>query len=140
MYMDDSETPEMKKAFFKTARGLVDENRKVRGVLDLNDENFDAFIKSHRGVVVSFWAPWCASCHILSPMLEDLSLKYRGISFVRVNFDESPLISSKYYITSLPTTLLFLDGQPIDRIVGVLPYETIERRIAWLNRKLYYSE
>ncbi|MCE4607339.1 MAG: thioredoxin domain-containing protein [Caldisphaeraceae archaeon] len=138
--MDDSETPEVKKALFKAIRDLVDENHKGRGILDLNDENFEAFIKSHRGVVVDFWAPWCAPCHILSPMLEDLSLKYRGISFVRVNSDESPLISSRYYIMSLPTTLLFLDGQPIDRIVGVLPYEAIEVRIAWLNRKLYYSE
>lgn len=70
-------------------------------------------------------------------MLEDLSTKYTDIKFIRVNADESPITASKYYVMSLPTTMLFLNGEPIDRIVGVVPYEVLEERIKWLREKLY---
>lgn len=70
-------------------------------------------------------------------MLEDLSLKYKELKFVKVNADESPITASKYYIMSLPTTMLFLNGEPVDRIVGVVPYEILEERIKWLQEKLY---
>ncbi len=138
--------PELKEILSRKAIEIIKEstkknnensNNETTEPIELNDNNFEEFISKNKAVVVDFWAPWCAPCHMLSPMLEDLSTKYTDIRFVKVNADESPITASKYYIMSLPTTLLFLNGEPVDRIVGVVPYEVLEERIKWLQAKLH---
>ncbi|MDP8002812.1 MAG: thioredoxin [Caldisphaera sp.] len=140
--MDNIDDQELKELLEKKAIEILKESKKTKNeeegpVVEINDSNFDELIRTHRAIVVDFWAPWCAPCHIISPMLEDLSTKYTDIKFIRVNADESPITASKYYVMSLPTTMLFLNGEPIDRIVGVVPYEVLEERIKWLREKLY---
>ncbi|AFZ70377.1 thioredoxin [Caldisphaera lagunensis DSM 15908] len=144
--ISDLDDPELKEILSRKAMEIIKESSKKdnnknidinEGPIELNDNNFDEFISKNKGVVVDFWAPWCAPCHMLSPMLEDLSTKYTDIKFVKVNADESPMTASKFYVMSLPTTMLFLNGEPVDRIVGVVPYEVLEERIRWLQAKLY---
>ncbi len=105
-------------------------------VIDLNDANFDQFLRSHRAVVVDFWAPWCAPCFLVSPIIDDLSISYRGVAFARVNADESPATAGKYYVLSLPTVMLFLDGEEVDRVVGAVPEDVLEERVRWLASRL----
>ena len=105
-------------------------------VVDLNDSNFDEFIRSHRAVVVDFWAPWCAPCFLVSPIIDELSLTHTKVAFARVNADESPVTSGKYYVMSLPTIMFFLDGEEVDRVVGAVPEDVLEERVAWLESRL----
>ena len=105
-------------------------------VVDLNDSSFEDFIRSHRAAVVDFWAPWCAPCFLVSPIIDELSLTHTKVAFARVNADESPVTSSKYYVMSLPTIMFFLDGEEVDRIVGAVPEDVLEERVAWLESRL----
>ncbi|MGC9111821.1 thioredoxin [Acidilobus sp.] len=105
-------------------------------VAELNDSSFDEFIASHKAVVVDFWAPWCAPCFLVSPIIDDLALQHKRIAFARVNADASPETASKYYVMSLPTIMFFLDGQEVDRVVGAVPEEVLEERVQWLESKL----
>jgi thioredoxin 1 len=141
--MPDIDDPELKEILSRKAMEIIKESTKKNEEIvntepvELNDSNFDEFISKNKAVVIDFWAPWCAPCHILSPMLEDLSGKYTEIRFAKVNADESPITASKYYIMSLPTTMLFFNGEPVDRIIGVVPYEVLEERMQWLQAKLH---
>lgn len=101
-------------------------------VVDLNDSNFDEFIRTHRAVVVDFWAPWCAPCFLVSPIIDDLSMVYTDVAFARVNADESPITASRYYVLSLPTIMFFLNGEEVDRVVGAVGEDVLEERVRWL--------
>jgi thioredoxin 2 len=79
---------------------------------------------------VDCWAPWCGPCRIISPLLEQLASEYAGrLKVGKLNVDENPLTASQYAIQSIPTLLLFKDGQLVDRLVGALPRSEIERRL-----------
>ncbi len=97
--------------------------------LDVN--TFDKEISSNSNlVVVDFWAEWCVPCRRVAPILEELSMEYSGkVSFYKVNVDENPELASKYKISSIPTMVVFKDGQPIDKIIGALPKNTIKESI-----------
>ncbi len=71
-------------------------------------------------VVVDFWAPWCAPCRMMAPLLEELQEEFAGRArFVKLNVDENPQMAQEYGITSIPTLLTFKDGQMLDRNIGV---------------------
>lgn len=99
--------------------------------LDVTDETFaKEVLYSSEPVLMEFWAPWCAPCRIMAPILEELASKYaRGIKIVKLNADENPLTTSKYNIKNIPTIILFKDGKIFNRLVGTLPKEEIERHL-----------
>jgi thioredoxin 2 len=79
---------------------------------------------------MDLWAPWCAPCRTIGPILEELAAKYAGgIKVVKLNIDENPLTASKYDVHNIPTMLLFKDGNLENRLVGALPKEEIERHL-----------
>ncbi|AAT42706.1 thioredoxin [Picrophilus oshimae DSM 9789] len=97
----------------------------------LNESNFGTFVSE--GVsVIDFWAPWCAPCHILSPLIEDLAEKYTKVKFGKVNGDENMRLLYQYNITGLPTVLFFKNGMLADRSVGVVPENVLEEKLKWL--------
>ena len=127
---------ERKKAQLLSSLGSQGKEKEGDGegprVVDLNDSNFDEFIRTHRAVVVDFWAPWCAPCFLVSPIIDDLSMAYTDVAFARVNADESPVTASKYYVMSLPTIMFFLNGEEVDRVVGAVGEDVLEERVRWL--------
>ncbi len=92
-------------------------------VLKTNDNGFASDVLKAKGpVLVDFWADWCGPCHALAPVLEELAVEYDGrVEIQKLNVDENPLATAKYGIRSLPTLMLFQDGEPVKAFTGVQP-------------------
>ncbi|MGQ9788907.1 MAG: thioredoxin [Candidatus Hadarchaeaceae archaeon] len=102
--------------------------------IELNAASLRELIKTRPFLVVDCWAPWCAPCRMLAPILEEMARKYAGrATFGKLNVDENPSIASELQIVSIPTLLIFKQGRLVDRIVGALPKTSLDARIArWL--------
>jgi thioredoxin 1 len=98
----------------------------------LTDASFDRVIQgSHVPVLVDFWAVWCGPCRMVAPVVEQLARDYAGRALMgKVNVDENPAIAGRYGIMSIPTLLIFRNGQLVDRIVGAQPAHIIRQKLA----------
>lgn len=98
--------------------------------VELTDANFREVVKSHPVVVVDFWAPWCAPCRIVSPVIEQIASEMVGqATFAKLNVDDNPRTSQRFGIQGIPTIMVFKDGEPVDGLVGAAPKQMIEARI-----------
>jgi thioredoxin 2 len=104
---------------------------------DVNDLNFEREVVAVSGpVIVDCWAPWCAPCRLVTPILEELAAKYTGgVLVAKLNVDESPQTASRYGIASIPTLLFFKNGTLVNSLIGALPKATIEQNIVALIAK-----
>ena len=104
-------------------------------ITDATDDDFAAVVeKATIPVLVDIWAPWCGPCRRVSPALEQLASEMAGqLKLVKVNTDENPKVSQRFNIMSIPTLLLFNDGEVIDQQVGAAPAVTLR---TWLHDKL----
>lgn len=100
-------------------------------VVELNDSNFDSVVSgAAEPLLVDFWAPWCAPCRMLTPVVEEIAGENAGkFKVTKVNVDESPSVSEKFGIRSIPTLLFFKAGVKRDQTVGVLGKAEIVRRL-----------
>lgn len=99
-------------------------------VAELNDSNFEGFISStSEPVLVDFWAPWCAPCRMLAPVVEEIAKENASYKVVKVNVDDAPGVSNKFGIRSIPSLLFFKGGEKKDQTVGVLGKAEIVRRL-----------
>ena len=98
--------------------------------IEVTDGIFKEAIQNHSLVVVDCWAPWCAPCHIVAPIIEELARDYAGkILFGKLNVDENRAVATQYQIMGIPTLLVFKNGKLADRIVGAMPRQVLERKI-----------
>lgn len=99
--------------------------------VDVTDKTFDSEALSFPGpVIVDCWAPWCGPCRMVAPVLEQLASEYTGrVRFAKLNVDENPMIASRYSIQSIPTMLLFINGEIVNTLIGALPKGEIERSL-----------
>lgn len=95
----------------------------------VNDADFDASVLgSDTPVLVDFWAEWCVPCHMVSPVVEEIGHdKGEGLKVAKLNIDENPQITRTYGVMSIPSLLLFKDGQEVARVIGARPKEAILR-------------
>ena len=94
------------------------------GIIELNDSNFAAETKSGT-VLVDFWAPWCGPCRMQGPILEQVVGKVPGAKIAKLNVDEAGSVAAQFGIMSIPTLLIFKEGQPVKQFVGVQQAATL---------------
>ena len=90
------------------------------------EENFDQLLKDNQLLLVDFWAEWCMPCKMFGPTVAAFAKDMHGkVTVAKLNVDESRAIAARYNTMSIPTTILFKDGQPIDKMVGAVPKERL---------------
>ena len=101
------------------------------GVNKVSDATFEAeVLKSAEPVVVDFWAEWCGPCRMIAPALEEIAGAMNGrVKIVKLNVDENPATAAKYGIMSIPTLMLFKNGELSSRQVGAAPKQKLEQWI-----------
>ena len=97
----------------------------------VTDQTFSQEVLSHPGaVLMDCWAPWCGPCKMVAPVLDQLASEYAGrIKVAKLNVDENPMTASRYGVQSIPTMLLFKNGNQVDKLVGALPKQEIVRHL-----------
>jgi thioredoxin 1 len=101
--------------------------------LEITDQNFDEVLKSKSIVLVDFWAEWCGPCRALGPVIEDLAKSNTDIAIGKLNVDLNPVKSVELGITALPTLVFFKDGEPVERLRGAQPKQTIQKMLEKLK-------
>ena len=100
------------------------------GPQEVTDQNFEEFVSKYNVVLIDCWAPWCAPCRMLGPVIDELSGELKGkVAFGKLNTDENRDVPMKYGISGIPTMLFFVGGEHVDTAVGALPKANIEQML-----------
>jgi thioredoxin 1 len=95
-------------------------------VLNINKSNFEAeVLQSEQKVLLDFWAPWCAPCRMLAPIVDEIAAERPDLKVVKVNVDEEVELAAEYGIMSIPTLVVFENGEVVNKITGARPKEAI---------------
>ncbi len=103
--------------------------RKVKdAVIHVNsEEEFYEILKTNKIVVAEFSASWCGPCYVYAPIFEQVAKNVAGKAvFVKIDVDATPIVAQRFYVMSVPTTIIFVNGKPVQRIVGVIPEDRLQ--------------
>lgn len=99
--------------------------------VNVDDSNFDqTVLQARMPVLVDFWATWCGPCRMVAPVVEELADEYEGkISFAKMDVDQNPKTTAKYNIMSIPTLIVFKNGEPASHVVGFRPKKELKQNL-----------
>ena len=119
---------ELKKQLMYRGRNMSEE--KPDTPLEVTDADFDDAVKKYKTIVIDCWAPWCGPCRMVGPIIEELAKEMQGkIVFGKLNVDENPNVSMKHQIMSIPTMLIFKNGNLIDKLIGAMPKDMLKQKL-----------
>ena len=98
--------------------------------ITITNENFQAEVLDAKGtVLIDFWAPWCGPCRMLSPLIDEVAAAHSEVKVGKINGDEQQELAAQFGVMSIPTLVVFKDGQKVNESVGLIPKENIETLI-----------
>lgn len=131
--MGGEEDKELERIRQRKIEELIQKSRMKNSMnepIEITDQNFSDIIRSGGLVVIDCWAPWCAPCRMMAPVIDELAREYAGkILFGKLNVDENPRVPAEYQIMSIPTFLIFKNGILVERIIGAMPKKLLEQRV-----------
>ena len=97
----------------------------------VTDQSFETeVLQSDKPVIVDFWAEWCGPCHAVAPVLDKIVDERNGeLKLVKVNIDEQPALAARYGVQSIPTMILFKEGEPAAAAIGAQPKSSLEKAL-----------
>lgn len=100
-------------------------------VMELSDNDFESqVLQASEPVLVDFWAPWCQPCRMIAPVVEELAKENAGsLKVAKINIDNSPNVATQYGVTSIPTLIVFKNGEVVDRFMGIQPKQRLQEAI-----------
>jgi len=97
--------------------------------INVTDADFQDTLQNNNLVLVDFWAPWCGPCRMVAPVLEEIASENSNVVIAKMNTDENPNTASQHGIMSIPTMMIFKNGELVDRLVGALPKPAIMEKL-----------
>lgn len=99
-------------------------------IVNVSDQTFSNEVGSGT-VLVDFWAPWCGPCKMIAPVLEELDKEIgSSVKIAKLNVDDNPETASRFGVMSIPTLIVFKDGQPVDKVVGFQPKDALKNVVS----------
>ena len=99
-------------------------------MFEVTDETFEGdVLQADTPVVLDFWAPWCGPCRVVGPILEEIAAEREDLRIVKLNVDDNQVTAARYDVMSIPTLILFKNGEPVDMKVGAGPKSDLQKWI-----------
>ncbi|MDY6819297.1 MAG: thioredoxin family protein [Halobacteriales archaeon] len=98
----------------------------AENIVPVDDGDYEQTIENERLVLLYYWADWCGPCHALTPVLNELATEHPGLVIARLDADENETAVEDYGVESIPTMILFKNGEPVEVFVGKVPYAKLE--------------